>query len=109
MNPTQLDPNWLLPLVSDQGSLEKIKFALTKVTKSWSHRMEKSFRRRAHARTPASLCERCPLEFARDARPDVLHPATIHAEIPIPRAGGRAEVDSLRLVVEQKFHVVDEP
>jgi hypothetical protein len=33
VNPTHLDANWLLPLVSDQASLEKVKFALKKVTK----------------------------------------------------------------------------
>ena len=33
VNPTHLDSNWLLPLVSDQASVEKVKFALKKVTK----------------------------------------------------------------------------
>ena len=33
VNPTHLDRNWLLPLVTDQTSLDKAKLALKKVTK----------------------------------------------------------------------------
>ncbi len=33
VNPTHLDQNWLLPLVSDQASIERVKLALKKVTK----------------------------------------------------------------------------
>jgi hypothetical protein len=33
VNPTHLDPNWLLPLVTDQASYDKVKLALKKVTK----------------------------------------------------------------------------
>lgn len=49
------------------------------------------------------------LEFPLDLRPDVLHPAAIHAEIPVADARGGAKVDRLGCFIEEKFHVVDEP
>jgi hypothetical protein len=53
--------------------------------------------------------ESCPLELSFNAGTDVLHPATIHAQIPVPGSRGRAKMDRFRLVIEEKFHIVDEP
>ena len=50
-----------------------------------------------------------PLELSLNAGTDVLHPATIHAQVPVTSSRGRTKMDRFRLVVEEKFHIVDEP
>jgi len=49
-----------------------------------------------------------PLEFPAYESPQVLHSPPIDTKVAIASAGSGTEVDSLRVVVEEKFDIVDE-
>jgi hypothetical protein len=50
-----------------------------------------------------------PLELPADKGPHLLHTLPIDAKVTVARPGSRAEVNGLRVVVENKFNIIDEP
>jgi hypothetical protein len=47
------------------------------------------------------------LEVSLDERSHTFHALPIHAKIAVAGSGGRAEMDRLRVIVEEKLDVVD--
>jgi len=48
------------------------------------------------------------LQLSPDEAPHLLHALAIDSQIAVAGAGGGAEVNGLRLVVEEELHVIDE-